>query len=202
MSDKDYKTLPLPEFHRLEKADFLVHNFLLQQSDAEVDMQNQNHNVTITKYLPSVSLIGGYNWTKNENPAMPIGEEERDYYDYGIAVNIPLSINSLRDIESAKVDTIKAKLQAKDKTLEVELLYDQVMQNVRNLDKKVALSKENISLRKKLLDDTKRLFNAGYKTSYDVDLLTNSLKIEELTLAIYKIELNTTLLPLYEVYEK
>ena len=202
MSDKEYKTLPLPHFERLTKDDFLKHNFVMKQKDAQIKMESENHNVTITKYLPSVNLVGGYNWTKNENPAMLLGDTERDYYDYGIAVNMPLSINSLKDVESSKIEYLKAKLSAQDKVLEVGLLYDQVMQNVKNLDKKRNLSHQNITLREKLFEDTKRLFEAGYKTQYDVDLLKNSLEIEKLNLSIYSIETDITLLPLYEIYER
>jgi outer membrane protein TolC len=202
MSDKEYQTLPLPHFERMKKDDFLTHNFVIKQKDAEIKMQSENHNVTITKYLPSVNFVGGYNWTKNENPAMMIGSTERDYYDYGIAINMPLSINSFKDVESSKIEYLSAKLTSQDKLLEVGLLYDQVMQNVENLDKKLHLSHENITLRTKLLEDTKRLFEAGYKTHYDVELLQNSLEIEKLNLSIYKIETDITLLPLYEIYER
>ena len=202
MSDKEYITLLLPHFERMKKDDFLAHNFVMKQKNAQVDMQSENHNVTTTKYLPSVNLVGGYNWTKNENPAMPIGASERDYYDYGVAINLPLSINSFKDVQSSKIEYLKAKLSAKDKVLEVGLLYDQVMLSVKNLDKKLGLSHQNITLREKLLEDTKRLFEAGYKTHYDVNLLENSLAIEKLNLSIYNIETNITLLPLYEIYER
>ena len=54
-----------------------------------------------------------------------------------------------------------------------------------NLDKKQTLSVENVAIYSKLLDDTKQLFSAGYKTEYDVSLLENSLQMSKLDSKVY-----------------
>ena len=67
-------------------------------------------------------------------------------------------------------------------------------------DKKIKLSLESKELYEKLLVDTQKLYEAGYKTKYDVDTLKNSLKIAELDSKIYEIDKQYELLNLYEMY--
>ena len=79
-------------------------------------------------------------------------------------------------------------------------LFEKVMQSLDNLEKKQALSGENIEIYSKLLDDTKKLFSVGYKTEYDVELLENSLHMSELDSKVYDLDKQVELLNLYEMY--
>ncbi len=76
------------------------------------------------------------------------------------------------------------------------------MNNIKNYDKKIRLSRENRKLYSKLLADTKKLYASGYKTEYDVQTLSNSLAIQKLDTKIYKIDKQLELLNLYEMYTK
>jgi len=161
--------------------------------------------VRIAKYLPRVSFTAGYNWNNSEQQFkfksnIQTSTNDSQYYDYGIRINIPLDFNAFRDIESAKIDFLKARVVAEDRKREFTALFEQVLKNIENFDKKITLSKENIELYSKLLTDTKRLFKAGYKTEYDVETLSNSLKIQELDTQIYEIDKQLELLNLYEMY--
>ena len=207
LSDLDYKTVTIPHLELLTNEEFLQHNIVLQMDQAQTKKNRYNTNVTIAKYLPKVNLTAGYNWKLTTNQAFQVGSiivsnsNELDYYDYGISVSIPLDINTFRDIESAKVDYLKAQVVQKDKQRELKALYEQVMHNIKNFDKKIALSNENIELYSKLLDDTKKLYTAGYKTEYDVNRLQNSLQIQYIDTKIYEIDKQLELLNLYEMYD-
>jgi len=72
------------------------------------------------------------------------------------------------------------------------------MQNLVNYDKKIALAEENRVLYETLLQDTIDLFKAGYKTQYDVDILSNSMGIEEINKNVFAIDKQLELLTLYE----
>ncbi|WP_457749764.1 TolC family protein [Sulfurimonas sp.] len=206
LSDLDYKKVAIPHLQFLSNEEFLKHNIVLQMDKAQTQKNRYNKNVTIAKYLPRVNLTAGYNWRLTTNQAFQVGStivsnsNELDYYDYGISASIPLDINTFRDIESAKVDYLKAKVVQKDKQRELNSLYEQVMQTIENFDKKIALSNENIELYTKLLDDTKELYNAGYKTEYDVKTLENSLQIQNINTKIYELDKQLELLNLYEMY--
>lgn len=62
------------------------------------------------------------------------------------------------------------------------------------------MSQENVDLYGKLLEDTQALYEAGYKTEYDVENLQNSLEIQKIDANIYEIDKQLELLTLYEMY--
>ncbi|QOP45957.1 TolC family protein [Sulfurimonas paralvinellae] len=206
LSDLDYKTAHIPHLEFISQEDFIKHNIVLKKTDAEVAKNRYAKNVRIAKYLPRVNLTAGYNWSKSSGQQFYAGGQlfdssnELNYYDYGLRASMPLDINTFRDIESAKVDYLKSQVVKKDKERELHALFEQVMHNIKNVDKKIALSRENIKLYTKLLRDTKELYAAGYKTEYDVNTLKNSLAIQNFDTKIYEIDKQLELLTLYEMY--
>ena len=199
LSDLEYKKVTIPYLELLNQEDFLKYNIVLKMSDAQIEKDNYNKNVTIAKYLPSVSLTAGYNWSKIDS-AFTYGPAEREYYDYGFRANMPIDINTFRDIESARIDFLKSTLVKEDNKIQLKALFTQVMHNLENLNKKKALSVENKDIYSKLLKDTKDLYSAGYKTEYDVNLLQNSVEISEIDSKIYEMDKQLELLTLYEMY--
>jgi cell division septation protein DedD len=149
-----------------------------------------------------VSLTAGYNWDKLENPSFAgtsvASPPETKYYNYGLKATIALDFNTFRDIESSRVEYLKSLVVIDDKKRELASLYEQVTQNLSNYDKKIALSKENRALYAKLLDETTQLYTAGYKTTYDVQTLSNSVKIEEVEQRTFELDKQLELLNLYE----
>lgn len=201
ISDMPYESANIPHLNMLDEDEFLGHNTVINMSDSEIEKNRYAKNVTIAKYLPKVSFTAGYSWSKTENAAFMFGPSERDNYDYGIKATMPIDINTFVDVESSRVEYLKAKVVLEDKKRELSALYEQVMQNIENLDKKRELSVENEEIYAKLLSDTKELFSAGYKTEYDVELLENSYKIQGINLKIYQIDKQLELLTLYEMYK-
>jgi len=204
LSDLDYTKATLPHLELISNNDFLQDNIVLNQTKAEVQKNRYAKNVTIAKYLPSVNFTAGYNWQKTSNqqfsPAFPSFSNELSYYNYGLKVTLPLDINSFRDIESSRVDYLKSKVVQKDKQRELNSLYEQVIHNLENFNKKIALSEDNVKLYTKLLADTNELYSAGYKTEYDMETMKNSLEIQILDKKIYEIDKQLELLNLYEMY--
>ena len=206
LSDLDYKTAHIPHLEFITQEDFIKHNIVLKKTGAEVVKNRYAKDVRVAKYLPKVSFTAGYNWSKSSGQQFYAGGQlfdssnELNYYDYGLRASIPLDINTFRDIESAKVDYLKSQVVKKDKERELQALFEQVMHNIDNVDKKIALSNENKKLYSKLLRDTKELYAAGYKTEYDVSTLQNSLEIQDLDTKIYEIDKQLELLTLYEMY--
>ena len=204
LSDADYKTVSIPKLKIIEESEFIKNNIILAQVHSQQERDRYNKNVTIAKYLPKVNLTAGYNWTKTDNQLSTstgnVYSTETNYYNYGLKASIPLDINTFRDVESARVDYLKSQVVYVDKKREQKALFEQVMQNIQNFDKKIELAKSNIDLYQKLLDDTTQLYGAGYKTQYDVDTLKNSVSIQTLDEKIYEIDKQLELLNLYEKF--
>jgi outer membrane protein TolC len=202
LSDLDYKQANIPHLELLSEEEFLQHNIVLKMNQSEIEKNRYKKNVTITKYLPSINFVAGYNWNDTEQyfGQGTILSNNVDYYDYGVRARINLDINTFKDIESAKVDYLKSQVLQKDKQRELAALFEQVIHNIDNYEKKVQLSAQNADIYSKLLKDTKDLYAAGYKTEYDVQTLENSLEIQKIDSKIYAIDKQLELLNLYEMY--
>ncbi len=203
LSDLDPKTAKIPFLAIVDEEKFLEQNIDMKLAESESEKNRLYKNVTLVKYLPEVRLQASYNWEKNSNsvfnPSFPESRGyEVDYYRYGVTASMPLDVNSYNDFQAAKVDYLKSQVVIDDKKRELKLLFEQVMQNLTKYDKKIALSEENRKLYKVLLEDTEDLFRAGYKTQYDVDILSNSIEIQEINKQIYEIDKQLELLTLYE----
>lgn len=203
LSDLDYEEVQLPHLELISDKEFLENNIVLKQNAAQQRRDDYQTNVTVAKYLPRVSFTAGYNWSKSEqqfDPSLPTFINQNNYYDYGLRVSMPLDINTFVDVEASRVAYLKSVVVQEDKKRELKALYEQVLNNLKNFDKKIALSRENAEIYSKLLQDTKALFRAGYKTEYDVNLLQNSLAIQKLDTKIYDIDKQLEILTLYEMY--
>ena len=206
ISDLDYRKLTVPHLEYITNDKFIQNNIVLDKSKSEIEKNKYYKKVTIAKYLPTLNFTAGYNWTKTAgqgfvtNGGFVDTSNELNYYDYGLSANWALDINTFRDIESTKIDYLKSQVVAKDKERELKSLFEQVMHNIENFDKKIALSQENATLYAKLLEDTRDLYQAGYKTEYDVKILSNSLEIQIIDSKIFGIDKQIELLSLYEMY--
>jgi len=202
LSDLDYTKATIPHLEYITRDVFLKHNIVLKYSESEVAKNDYAHNVTIAKYLPKVSFTAGYTWNDSQQQFSNniVFKNNLSYYNYGVRVNMPLDINMFKDIESAKVDYLKSKVMQADKKRELQALFDQVVHNIDNYDKKISLSNENIEIYSKLLADTQKLFTRGYKTQYDVETLKNSLDMQHINAKVYELDKQLALLNLYEMY--
>jgi outer membrane protein TolC len=208
ISDLAYESATIPHLELIDEDAFLTQNISYELSKSESEKNRYYKNMTIAKYLPKVSVYGGYNWDRSENlnfGGVSVGGtqvRETDYYTYGLKASMPININTFDDMQTTRVDYLKAKIAESDKQRELKALYEQVMQNIASFDKKIALSQENQEIYAKILADTKELLRVGYKTSYDVDLLQNSYDIQSIDVAIFELERQLELLNLYEMYVK
>ncbi|MBL0707869.1 MAG: TolC family protein [Sulfurimonas sp.] len=205
ISDMDYKTVYIPHLDTITKENFLKYNIVLSMSQSDIAKNRYNKNVTISKYLPHINLVAGYNYDKSEN--QQFGNTgagfsgDTDYYNYGLRATMPIDLNTFRDIEISQVSYLKSKVMIEDKKRELIAIFEQVAQNIQNFQKKKTLSRENSDIYKKLLSQTKDMYSAGYKTHYDVSLLENSVNIQGIDVKIFEIDKQLELLTLYEMYK-
>lgn len=205
ISDMKYEDAPIPKLKLINQDEFLENNIVLNMSKSEINRNKYNKNVTLSKYLPQINFVAGYNWKESQNQQYIPGAEsisnETDYYNYGVKASLPLDINSFRDVESSKIDYLKSVLVIEDKKREQKAIFEQVMQNIENFEKKKQLSVENRDIYEKLLADTVDLYKAGYKTEYDVELLQNSVEIQKIDVEVFGMDKQLELLTLYEMYK-
>jgi len=205
ISDMNYKEAEIPQLKLLSQDNFLKHNIVLSMSRSDIQRTKYSKEVTVAKYLPRLNLIAGYSFdTTNDiysGEGGSVFDDETKYYNYGLRLTMPLDVNTFKDIEVSKVDYLKSKVVIEDKKRELIAIFEHVMQNIENFEKKKSLSIENSEIYEKLLSETKDMYSAGYKTHYDVSLLENSVEIQEIDLKIFEMDRQLELLTLYEMYK-
>ena len=200
LSDRKPEAIKLPHLQLIPKESFLLNNMEMQKAKKSQEAARHFKNMTISRYLPSLSLFYNYNYQKSVGSLFFPGFSYSDHFStYGFRLTMPLfDINSFKEIESAKLDYIKTKVQLLDKKRELANLFTNVQKKLQLLQKKVELTKEDIRLYESLVKDTKARLAAGEKTIYDLKTMQNSLKQKRLDMQIFAIDEQMLLLDLYK----
>ncbi len=200
LSDMDPEKVKLPHFSLVEKKRFIDTNIDLALRREQIAQKEYFNILTLTKYLPTLSLQGA--WIKPfKNGLIYLSgypNVAKSYYTYGFRASLPIDITSYHTIESSRVDYLRAKIELSDKKVEAENLYKSVLSRLEVIDKKLALAKEDEDLYTNLVKKTKEKVKAGEMTIYDLKTMENSRSIRQIDQKIYEIERQLVLLDLYE----
>lgn len=188
ISHLPYDEIKLPKLKLLTKEEFQINNLNLQKNSYDINNKDYLSGITNAKYLPVVSL--NYNKTLNHIT-------DKDVDVYGFDVSIPIDFKGFADSSSSKIAYLKAKEELKlTKYKEMTFLNTKLLL-IKNIDKKVALTLQNIKAYNILLKQTREYLSAGLKTKNDVQVLKNSRNNEKLNIDIFDIEKQSELLQLY-----
>ncbi len=196
LSDKDPESFTLPRLTLVSKKTYTSHNLELQRQRYVERQKRYYSRMTLAKYLPSVSLNGRYS-DGDLNPLWASAPIKERYYIYGIGVSMPLDINSYDDVQSARIEMLKAQTETIEKRKAVDEEYDWIVNALAILDKKIALAKKDVALYRNLYKVTANLAKAGEKTPLDAEVMRNTLHMRRLDKAIYEIDKQIKLLYLY-----
>jgi len=203
LSDLDYKKIPLPTLKLLTKNEYVNNNRDLKLAKEDIEVKRYAKNSTIGNNLVTISVNGSYNYSKDEySPeTFAFQNDKNNYYRVGLTISMPLSVNSIKDVESAKISYLKSKLNLINIKDKLNKDYQTSMIKIKNIDKKIAILKNNSKLYKSLIASTKDNIKAGINTILDLETLQNTDKINNLTIKTYEIDKNIELLNLYYLSE-
>ena len=196
LSDKDPHNFKLPQLKLISKQNYTEEHLALRSDTLHAEEKEYLSNMTWAQYLPEVSLQGKY-IKGDRNPLFANTNIKEEYTNYGVTVSMPLDINSMTDVEASKVAYMEASTQVIDQKKRVNLEYETILNNLRIINKKIALDHKDEKLYERLYEVTKNLEIAGEKTSYETELMQNSLQTKKLDQQIHKIDKQLQLLALY-----
>lgn len=198
LSDHSPYGLELPNFAMIDEARYLQEQLELQRDSLRVEEKKHNSYMIFTKYLPELSITGRYT-NEDLNPlfAAPGSRIKREYVNYGFKVTLPLNVNSTREVQTAKVAHLNAKLVLDEKKKSVSNTFKLVQKRLEIIDKKIALSKDDEKHYLSMLSTARDLESLGDQTALDTKIVENSVKIRTLDQEIYKIDAQLELLGLY-----
>ncbi len=198
LSDRSPLEVKLPHFDMIDKDRYLAEQLELERESLRVKEKRENKYMIFTKYLPEVSVTGRY-VNEDLNPLFGATGSglNREYYTYGFKVSLPLNINSGYDIQNATVEYLNARVQKEEKQKSILNHFKLIQKRLEIIDKKIALAKEDEAAYKRMLETTQELEELGDKTALDTEIVANTLKIRQIDQAIYKIDAQLELMPLY-----
>jgi len=195
LSTLDYKNIKIPHLKIVNIDKYIKNNIFLKNANANIKQLKYLKKMTISNYLPTVSLFANYNDSKIKY----FKTENDSYKSYGLSISMPLyDINRKKNIELQKLKVLKSKLEMIDKKHSEKELYKSIIKKIEFYKKKIELAKEEEKLYASLLKTTNDLFNSGEKTIYDVKTMKNSLKSTLFDKKIYQNDLDIELFKLYE----
>jgi len=192
LSRKNPDRLRTPHLKMLSLKHYKRRNMDLAVKKLRAMEKQYSSKMVWSSYMPTLSVNARYNHTNRDTVGM-----DNDYNTYGFKLSVPLSINRSTDIESSRVSYMQSVTELQDSRRTVALEYQMVQKTLQILDKKIALSKKDEALYRRLYKRTKDLLKAGEKTKQDAQTMRNSLEIKKLDRKIYAIEKQQELLKLY-----
>jgi outer membrane protein TolC len=196
LSDKPPEAFELPDFRLMKQSDYKSGQLELKRDKLRIEEKKYNYRMIWTKYLPQLSLTGRY-VNEDLNPMFAGGNLNQEYYTYGFKVSMPLNINAKNDITNSKIALLESKINFDEQRKKVINSYRLVTKKLEVIDKKIALSQEDAEHYKSMLTTAQEFESLGDKTSYDTEIVANSLQVREIDQSIYAIDAQLELLGLY-----
>ena len=196
LSDKNPNALSVPKLKIISMNDYKSKNLELIINRLKVKEKAYDVKMNWTKYLPTVSLQARYS-DEDINPLYVNAGIKEKYYSYGFNISMPLDINMFSDVEEKKVAYLKSQVELIEQEKTINQEYTLLVNKLHIINKKIALANKDEKLYKRLYKVTKNLVYAGEKTSSDLHLMSNTLKIRKLDQKIYELDKQLGLLALY-----
>ena len=196
----DYKSFELPQLKLINKKDFINNNLEIKKYENDIEVKDKFHFMTIAKYLPTINAT--YDYTKYHDIKNSSSITKGDLVEnYGINVTVPFDVRIYNDIQSKKIDYLKAKNNLENIKLEQKNFFKTKIEKIKMIEERINIALEDYDLYNSLLEVIIQEKNAELKTQSDVDTLLNSQKIKSIESKLFKIDIQIELLEIYSKIE-
>jgi hypothetical protein len=188
LTNKNYKNIQLPILKLLNKDMLIQNNLYIKKSILNEKSSKYLKNITLSKYLPSVSLVHDhikYDSTNQETTSTQL------------KLTIPLDVKSYYDTQSAKISYLKSKLDTKIVMEQEQNYIKYQLSKISSIDQKINIQQDTIKYYINLIDQMVEERNNGLKVDDDVTIIKNSKKIAQYDLEIFKLDKQIKLLEIY-----
>jgi outer membrane protein TolC len=188
LTNKSYKSIDVPRLTLVDKDNILNNNLYIKKSQLNEKSQRYMKNITLAKYLPTISILHDY---------VKYHDRNIDTSTTGLRLTIPLDIKSYYDTQSAKISYLKSKLNTNIVQEEEQNYLKHQLAQISFIDEKIEIQRETINYYNTLLDQIIEEKKHGLKVVDDVTLITNSKMTANLELKIFNIDKQIKLLEIY-----
>jgi len=180
LTNKDFKVDKIP---LITKDEYIKQNISIKVLKSKSKSNYEKSKTTTASYLPKVTanLSASHNDHVSELTTQTYNDKP---WSVGVTLSMPLDINYKANIQSSKINYLKSQIDIADKKNELSQNYKEVIENIKILKEKIEVAKQIEKSYKTLFNVVKSQYKAGLKTSYDVESLKNSVRIEKLEIKI------------------
>ena len=191
LTDVPLENIKVSYFRELAQETFVENNFNILQAKLESKLVGTEYEIKKTDYLPTLSVNGQVGYQDNINSSVQTLQDNA-YHSVGVTFSMPLDFNQKSALEEQEASYLQSRIEINDVESDEISLYKQRMNKINNYKEHNRVTQENIALYYELIEVANQGFKAGYKTGYDLQTLQNTKLIDELEIAINKINIQLT----------
>ena len=196
LTSLSFNDIKVPFFSRISRGTYIAENYDINQAGLKSQVAHEQLKITKSDYLPHISLNGDLGY-QNYDYEISSNSYEGSYYNVGLSVTMPLDFNRKSNIEEKKAAYLRQRSEIADKKIEADAKYEQIQSSVNNYEEYITITQNNLKLYKELIDMTKKGFESGYRTGYDLQTIQNTYKIDVLEVQINKVNIQLELVKLH-----
>ncbi|GHV03904.1 hypothetical protein AGMMS50229_04110 [Campylobacterota bacterium] len=177
----DPETFAVPHYPAIDENEFLQKNIKALSAKYNTKIASTQHTLTRSNYLPTIALNASYGRQKAEN------SDTADSMSYGVQITVPLSFTSFSSVEEKRADSLKKASDERTAYLEAKKVWLQSQNTMKSTEESIKILRENILLFDSLINATSAQVKTGSASRFDLDMLNNSKRIDEIEIELNKI---------------
>jgi len=182
ISDRSYESIDLSFLTLYSSEEFLKNNSELKVKSLDRDAAKADKEITLSSYLPKVSVFGSYGYNKSSLIS------DTNYYQYGAKLTIPLDYNTAKNIETSRLKAHIASLETKQVQEYEKSFYFYAVDRIKNIDGKIQNTNSTIDRYENLYATVQALYRGALRTIDDVKIMQNRLDSSRLDLKILDLD--------------
>lgn len=184
-TDLKYQEIEILDFKDISKEDFVNKNLELLLEKSKIEMLNTSYKQTKASYLPKVSASVRGSYSNSDDFYSSSQREASNSGSASLSLSAPLyDYNKSNKLQESKIEYLKQNLQLNDLKRDLSYEYEQILNQIDTYEEYKKTINENIKLYDDLLFVNNSSNSAGMTSTYDLDILKNTKKINEYDLAI------------------
>lgn len=182
-SSTSYKKIVPIKLELISLENFLKTNRTLIINKLNSSISKYEKEITSSNYLPKISLFSQFGYEHNNRL-----NNDKNFYNYGLKITIPLDYNMNKNKEMAKVNYRLSKIEENQKKEEEINSFQSIFKSLENIERKIENGKSTINSYENIYSLTKDLVAGFIKTKEDLKTIENRLSSSKLDIKILEID--------------
>jgi outer membrane protein len=196
ISDIDPDTFVVNPFEPIDQERYVAGTYDLLSARFSRDTLKHQSDIARSRYLPTLSLDADVGYRRYDPKEVGVGYDGH-FYGAGVRLSLPLSYSGEASAQEARAEYLKESAKAADQQRLTQGYYRQRIEKIKSHQEMIEITRRNLLLYDEVIRAVEAGVNAGTKTGYDLQMLTNTRALEELELSLNDLEIQLLLAQLH-----